>query len=146
MNREQNVKRRSQLRRVAVGLALLTVVMTGLPASGPGQDQDFRLLNLERRLDQLQLRLETLERAQRSQALSGASSAGVSPEMLLELRRQQLALTEQLTLLQQRLLQLQKTVDQLSVPRASQEQNPKSSEKKEPLESDKKPKAPPRRP
>jgi hypothetical protein len=133
------------LRGVAVCLALAAVVILARPVTNFSQEQNFRIMNLERRLDQLQHRLDAMERLQRGQAIASPSPS-VSPEALLEVQRQQLAQAEQVVLLQQRVLQLQKMVDQLAAAGSRQEKGEKPAEKNEKPEGEKKPKPPPRRP
>jgi hypothetical protein len=96
-----------------------------------GPDQDFRIINIERRLEQLQVRLDMIERTQQNQAVS-ASNSSATIEALLQMQRQQIELLQEVTLLQQRVLQLQKTVDQLSTRVTGQEKGEKPEEKKPP--------------
>lgn len=126
------------LNTVALTL-LLTAVAVKTPTVAHSQDQSFRLINLERRLDQLQSRLDFIERAQQNQNLTSATTSNVSTQAVLDLQRQQLALAEQVVTMQRRLLEMQKTIDQLA------ERGPQSKptpEKREPPKNDAKPKAP----
>jgi hypothetical protein len=100
---------------------------------GGAQDLTFRLMNIERRLDQLQIRVDTIERTLQNQAMSRASSPNVSTEMLLELQRQQLSLAEQIVTMQKRMLEMQKTIDRLSARETEQEkEKPKEEAKPKP--------------
>lgn len=122
-----------------IAVALLLAASAVAPSTiAHSQDQSFRLINIERRLDQLQVRLDFLERARQNQSLNDINSANVSTQAVLDLQRQQLALAEQVVTMQRRVLEMQKTIDQLA-ERGSQ---PKPTpEKKEPLKNDAKPKA-----
>ena len=55
-------------------------------SSTAGQDQTFRITNIERRLDQLQQRVDFVERQQQNQPQ--ARPASISPELVLEIQRQ----------------------------------------------------------
>src|SRR5438876_5977210 len=101
------------LRRAVAGLALAAFAVMATSTAQVNPDLTFRLLNIERRLDQLQIRVDTMERAQQFQAV-GTSNQSAMTETLLETQRQQLALAREVALMQQQMLQLQKTVDQLS--------------------------------
>lgn len=130
------------LNTAAVALLLMTVAVK-TPTADHSQDQSFRLINIERRLDQLQSRLDFLERTQQSQTLNNTNSANVSTQTVLDLQRQQLALADQVVTMQRRMLEMQKTIDQLA------ERNPQpkpTPEKKEKPKDDAKPKVPSGRP
>jgi len=119
------------LGRAAIGLALVAfVAMTNSTAQVNG-DLNFRLLNIERRLDQLQIRVDTLDRAQQIQSV-GASNQSLTAQAVLELQSQQVSLARELVLAQQQILNLQKTVDQLSARLPAKEKTEKPEEKKPP--------------
>ncbi len=103
------------------------------------QDQTFRLMNIERRLDQLQSRVDFIERAIQNREMRSAASPNVSTEALLELQRQQLSLAEQLVTMQRRMLEMQKAIDRLASREGGQE-------KKETPKEEAKPKAAPKKP
>ena len=116
------------LRRAVAGLALAAFAVMATSTAQVNSDLTFRLLNIERRLDQLQIRVDTVERAQQLQAM-GTSNQSAMTETLLETQRQQLVLAREVALMQQQMLQLQKTVDQLSA-RLPKEKTEKPEEKK----------------
>jgi hypothetical protein len=131
MNTKPQVKISSWLRAAAVGLGVIALAAMSPSTAQVTTDQDFRLLNIERRLDQIQVRVALVERAQQNQA-AVAANTGVATQTLLEMQRQQLALMQEVALLQQSLLQLQKKMDQLSA-------RIKEPDKKEPDKSEKPP-------
>lgn len=111
-----------------LGLAKLT------PTADLGQDPTFRLTNIERRLDQLQSRVDFIERAQQNQAMqANTATSNRTTEAVLELQRMNLSLAEQVVQMQKRMLEMQKAIDRLA------ERAPEA-EKKEPGESKPKPK------
>lgn len=98
-----------------IAVALLLAASAVAPSTiAHSQDQSFRLINIERRLDQLQGRLDFLERARQNQSLNDINSANVSTQAVLDLQRQQLALADQVVTMQRRLLEMQKALDQLA--------------------------------
>ncbi len=121
------------------GLALCLLATS---SAAPQQDQTFRLMTLERRVDQLQQRVDALDRAQMNQSLNTGSATNYNNELLLEIQRQQLSLARQNVELQQRVLEMQKTIDRLA------EQNQKSEKAPAPAKPDEnaKPKPTPRKP
>src|SRR5215210_3569820 len=122
---------------LAIAAALLVSLAQPAPTAGQGQDLTFRLMNIERRLDQMQTRVDYIERAQQSQALSNTGTNTGSNAMtatVLELQRQQLSLTEQVLTMQRQMLEMQKKIDRLTpapTP-ASQEKKEKPEEKPKP--------------
>jgi len=122
---------------LSVGLAPATVT------SNNAQDLTFRLMNIERRLDQLQIRVDGVERAFQSQALSNTGSSNVSTQALLELQQQQLSLAQQLVTMQKQMLELKKEIDR----QASRENDQgKDAEKKGEPKQEAKPKAQSKKP
>lgn len=119
------------LRRAAVGLAVVAFVAMTNSTAQVNSDLNFRLLNIERRLDQLQIRVDTLDRAQQIQSV-GASNQSLTAQAVLELQSQQVSLARELVLAQQQILTLQKTVDQLSARLPAKEKTEKPEEKKPP--------------
>ena len=75
------------------------------------QNIELRISTMERRIDQLQNRVDTVEREQRMQTFSNSSRPAVAPETVQELQRQYLSLAEQMVQLQRRMLEVQKTLD-----------------------------------
>ena len=92
---------------LAVCYFALTSLATVTP---PPQDANFRLLNLERRCDQQQQRIDALERQLQNQSLAGI--ADPNRELMIEMQRQQLSLNQHLLTLQQQQLELKKAFDQ----------------------------------
>jgi hypothetical protein len=130
------------LKNVVIFPAIALLIATFAPSTNTGaagQDQTFRLMNIERRLDQLQIRVDSIERVLQTQTMSSASSSNASTQALLELQRQQLSLAEQVVTMQKRMLEMQKTIDQLAA-------REKSEEKSEKPKEEVKPKAQPRKP
>lgn len=138
MNSQPKTTALSWLRRAAVVLALVAFAAMANSTAQVNPDLNFRLQNVERRLDQLQMRfeqvqirVETIDRAQQLQAMN-ASGQSATTERLLDMQSQHLALAREVALAQQQMLQLQKTVDQLSVRVTDKEKTEKPEEKKPP--------------
>jgi hypothetical protein len=101
-------------RLVAIGLLSLGGAIVARTPDGD-QDLNFRLTNIERRLDQMQMRVDFIERAQQNQAMqTNAASSNLTTQTVLELQRQHLSLAEQVVQMQKRMLDMQKTIDRLS--------------------------------
>jgi hypothetical protein len=125
-------------------IVLLSLSLTPATTTGNNaQDLTFRLMNIERKLDQLQIRVDTVERAFQSQALSNTGSSNVSTQALLELQRQQLSLAEQLVTMQRQMLELKKEIDR-QASRANDQG--KEAEKKDEQKQEPKPKAQSKKP
>ena len=75
------------------------------------QNIELRISTMERRIDQLQNRVDTVEREQRMQTFSNSTRPAVAPETVQELQRQYLSLAEQMVQLQRRMLEVQKALD-----------------------------------
>ena len=88
------------------------------------QNLEFRMATLERRIDQLQNRVDTVEREQRMQALSSSTRPAVTPETVQELQRQYLGLTEQVVLLQRHMLEVQKALAAKEKPQETPKRKP----------------------
>ena len=102
------------LKSAAIFAAIALMSASLAPATTTGnnaQDLNFRLMNIERRLDQLQIRVDGIERAFQNQALSNTGSSNVSNQALLELQRLQLSISEQLVTMQKQMLELRKEID-----------------------------------
>lgn len=110
---------------IVSALALLAITT---PTADLAQDPNFRLMNVERRLDQLQMRIDFVERAQQAQSLN-ATSANMTPAVVLELQRQQISMGEQMVLMQRQMLEMQKTIDRLSERTSGQEKKPEEKPK-----------------
>ncbi len=118
---------------ITIIILLLASLANPAPTAGQGQDQTFRLMNIERRLDQLQTRIDYVERLQQSPP--NTQSSNMATAAVLELQRQQLYLAEQVLTMQKQMLEMQKKIDRL--PPTPTPVNP---EKKEKLEEKPKPK------
>ena|SRR5262245_51763978 len=124
-----------------ISILLLLVLLANVAPTGDlSQDLSFRLQTIERRLDQLQIRVELIDRAQQNQAMNAnPRTSDLTTTAVLELQRVQNSLAEQVLQLQKRTLDLQKTIDQLSDRENKQE-------KKEPVKEEPKAKAKTTRP
>ena len=133
-------------RTMLLGLLCLSLLSLGAAARF-GQDQNFRLMNLERRMDQLQTRLDYIERAQQSQSLNTGSTSNYNQEQVLELQRQLFNQGQQVVHLQKQMLDMQKEVDQLTERLATGQkaEKPKETSPTKPEESSK-PRSTPRKP
>src|SRR5262249_48318323 len=116
----------------AITIASFLILFTTVAPTGDlMQDQTFRLMNVERRLDQLQARVDFIERAQQNQAATAnTSGSNMTAAAVLELQRMQVSLADQVVQLQKRMLEQQKTIDQLLDRENKQEK--KESPKEEP--------------
>jgi len=125
-------------------IILLLVSLAPAPAtSNNAQDLSFRLINLERKVDLLQIRVDSIDRAFQNQALNNTGSSNVSTQALLELQRLQLSISEQLVTMQKQMLELKKEVDR----QASRENDPKKdAEKKDAPQQETKPKVQSKKP
>lgn len=120
---------------MGLSLLLASLVLTaGVERGEAQQDPNYRFATIERRLDQLQMRMDLFERAVQNQAM--APKPDTTTAMMMELQRQNLQLAEQLVQLQRRTLEMQKAIDQL------RERENAAPERKEKPREDAKPKAP----
>ncbi len=97
--------------------AIIFFVIIATPASASinaPQDVQFRLINIERRIDQLQQRVDFIERSQQSSVASPSADTSLLTQAILETQRQQLSLAEQIVTMQKQMLEMQKRIDQLS--------------------------------
>jgi hypothetical protein len=125
-------------------IVLLSVSLAPAPAtSNTAQDLTFRLMNIERRLDQMQIRVDAIERAFQNQALSNTGSSNVSNQALLELQRLQLSISEQLVTMQKQMLELKKEIDRQALRENDQK---KDAEKKDAPQQEAKPKVQSKKP
>ena len=102
------------LKSATIFAAMVLLSLSLAPATTTGnnaQDLTFRLMNIERRLDQLQIRVDSVERTFQNQALSNTGSSNVATQALLELQRQQLSLAGQILTMQKQMLELKKEID-----------------------------------
>ena len=131
---------------IFAAIVLLSISLS--PATGAGnnaQDLNFRLMNIERKLDQMQIRVDTVERAFQAQSLSAsnAASSNVTTQTLLELQQQQLSMAQQLVVMQKQMLELRKDIDQQSAREADRG---KDAEKKDESKQEVKPKVQQKKP
>jgi tRNA splicing endonuclease len=125
-------------------IALMSVSLAPATTTGNNaQDLSFRLMNIERKVDLLQIRVDSIERAFQNQALSNTGSSNVSNQALLELQRLQLSISEQLVTMQKQMLELKKEIDR----QASRENDQKKdAEKKDAPQQEAKPKVQQKKP
>lgn len=119
--------------RFSTNLTIVVSLLASLAITTPTadislQDPNFRLMNVERRLDQLQMRVDFVERAQQAQSLN-STGANMTPAAVLELQRQQISMGEQMVLMQRQMLEMQKTIDKLSERTGGQEKKPEEKPK-----------------
>jgi hypothetical protein len=134
------------LKSAAIFAAIALMSVSLAPATTTGnnaQDLNFRLINIERRLDQLQIRVDAIDRAFQNQALSNTGSSNVSNQALLELQRLQLSISEQLVTMQKQMLEMKKEIDRQALRDNDQK---KDTEKKDAPQPETKPKPPTKKP
>lgn len=108
---------------LTIFVLLIALLAITTPTADFSQDPNFRLMNVERRLDQLQMRIDFVERAQQSQSLN-ATGKQITPAAVLELQRQQISMAEQMVLMQKQMLEMQKAIDRLSGKPLPEEKKP----------------------
>jgi hypothetical protein len=128
----EQIKRSARLFLIITALLSLLAITT--PTGDLAQDVNFRLVNIERRLDQVQQRVDFMERALQNQSFNRASNSNATTAAVLEMQQKQLSLAEQLLLLERRMLEMQKTIDRM------REAKQEAKETKETPKSDAKPK------
>ena len=124
---------------ITIIILLLASLIPPTPIAGQGQDLTFRLMNIERRLDQMQPRIDFLERVQQSPTIN--QSSNMTTAAVLDLQRQQLSMAEQILTMQRQMLEMQKKIDHLTPT-----PTPASQEKKDKPEEKPKPKSTPGKP
>ena len=107
---------------------LLAVLAITTPTADYAQDPNFRLMNVERRLDQLQMRIDFVERAQQAMSLN-ATGNQMTPAAVLELQRQQISMADQMVTMQKQMLGMQKEIDRLSEKVGGHEKKPEEKPK-----------------
>jgi hypothetical protein len=129
---------------IFAAIVILSVSLSPATAtSNNAQDPAFRLMNIERRLDTLQLRIDAVERVVQSQAINNTGSSSASTQALLELQQQQLLVSQQLVTMQKQMLELKKQID-LQALRGNDQG--KDAEKKDEPKQEAKPKVQPKKP
>jgi hypothetical protein len=124
-------------------IILLSVSLSPASAtSNNAQDLTFRLMNIERKLDTLQLRVDGIERVVQNQAISNTGASNASTQGLLELQQQQLLLGQQLLAMQKQMLDLKKEIEL----RLRGNDHGKDAEKKDEPKEEAKPKVQPKKP
>lgn len=134
------------LKSAAIFAVIVLLFVSLAPATTSGnnaQDLTFRLMNIERKLDQLQIRMDVIERAFQSQSMSNSGSSNISTQALLELQRTQLSITEQLVTMQRQMLELKREIDRQALRESVQG---KEAEKKDAPKQEAKPKGQPKKP
>jgi hypothetical protein len=116
--------------------ALLSLLAITTPTGDLAQDVNFRLGNIERRLDQIQQRVNFFERTLQNQSFNRTNDSNAATDAVLEMQRKQLSLAEQVLLLERRMLEMQKTIDRM------REGNRETKETKETPRGETKPKPP----
>jgi hypothetical protein len=119
--------------------ALLSLLSITTPTGDLAQDVNFRLVNIERRLDQVQQRVDFIERSLQNQSFNRANDSNVATAAVLEMQRKQLSLSEQVLSLERRMLEMQKTINQM---RETNQQTKEAKETKETPKNEAKPKPP----
>jgi hypothetical protein len=128
--------------RIFLSITALLFLLSDTTRTGDlQQDLTFRLGNLERRLDQMQIRVNFVERAVQGQSLNKPND---STAVILELQRKQLSLSEQVLLLENRLFEMQKAIDLMRAATLEKKETKESGETKETPKSQPKPKPPAR--
>ena len=107
---------------IVVAIISLFALPTGVAPTQP--DINFRLNTIERRIDQMQMRVDSMERELRTQALLQSPERSTS---VTDLRQQYVGLSEQVSLMQLQLVEVRKTLDKLSQP---EQKDPVKDEKK----------------
>ncbi|MBI1760864.1 MAG: hypothetical protein HYR56_05435 [Acidobacteria bacterium] len=133
-------------KRLAFPLIGSLLLLAATTSSAPQQDPTYRLMTLERRVDQLQQRLDYVERNQQNQSLNVDNGRNYNNELLRELQRQQLSLAQQSVELQQRMLELQKRIDSLNESLNEQIKKPEQAPAPAKPAESAKPKPTPRKP
>jgi len=134
------------IKSASIFAAVVLLFVSLAPATTTGnnaQDPSFRLMNIERRLDQLQIRVDTIERAFQSQSMNNTGSSNITTQALLDLQRTQLSISEQLVTMQKQMLELKKQIDRQA---SGENDQKKDSEKKDAPQQEAKPKAQPKKP
>jgi hypothetical protein len=122
--------------------ALLSLLSITTPTGDLAQDASFRLSNIERRLDQVQQRVDFIERALQNQSFNRASDSNAATAAVLEMQRKQLSLAEQVLLLDRRILEMQKTIDRMREANQATKEVKEAKETKETPKGETKPKPP----
>jgi hypothetical protein len=115
--------------------ALLLLLSVTTPTGDLTQDVNFRLLNIERRIDQMQQRVDSIERALQSQAFNNnrtTTDPTIATTAILDLQRKQISLSEQVLLLEKRMLEMQKTIDRQREGNPETKETPKGEPKPKP--------------
>ena len=98
---------------IIFGILLVLMIKVTASPNDNAQDINFRLLTIERRLDQMQYRIDGIERDIQNQVMSGRNESNSVLQTVLETQRQNLSLAEQVVTMQKQMLEMQKALDQL---------------------------------
>ena len=134
------------IKTAAIFAAVVLLFVSLSPATTTGnnaQDPSFRLMNIERRLDQFQIRIDAIERALQNQTVSNPGTSNITTQALLDLQRTQLSISEQLVTMQRQMLELKKQIDRQA---AGENDQKKDTEKKDAPQQETKPKTQPKKP
>ena len=134
----------------AAAFTAVVLTLTSLTSSATrensAQDQAFRVMNLERRVDQLQSRLDLLERSQQNQALN-AATPNYPTQALQELQQRQILLAEQLVTTQKQMLELKREIDRVALRDRDQKSDGEKKDTPKPeTKPEQKPKVQPKKP
>jgi hypothetical protein len=144
MRIDQFIIKPFKIAMIFAGIILLSVSLSPATATGNNaQDLSFRLMNIERKIDQVQLRVDAVERMVQNQAISNTGSSNVSTQALLDLQQQQFSLAQQVITMQKQMLEMRKELDRQASRGNDQG---KDTDKKDSQKQETQPKVQPKKP
>jgi hypothetical protein len=144
MRIDQFINKPFKIAMIFAGIILLSVSLSPTTATGNNaQDLSFRLMNIERKIDQVQLRVDAVERMVQNQAISNTGSSNVSTQALLDLQQQQFSLVQQVITMQKQMLEMRKELDRQASRGNDQG---KDTDKKDTPKQEAQPKVQPKKP
>jgi hypothetical protein len=144
MRIDQFIIKPFKIAMIFAGIILLSVSLSPATATGnSAQDLSFRLMNIERKIDQVQLRVDAVERMVQNQAISNTGSSNVSTQALLDLQQQQFSLAQQVITMQKQMLEMRKELDRQASRGNDQG---KDTDKKDTPKQETQPKVQPKKP
>jgi hypothetical protein len=144
MRIDQFIIKPFKIAMIFAGIILLSVSLSPTTATGNNaQDLSFRLMNIERKIDQVQLRVDAVERMVQNQAISNTGSSNVSTQALLDLQQQQFSLVQQVITMQKQMLEMRKELDRQASRGNDQG---KDTDKKDTPKQETQPKVQPKKP
>jgi hypothetical protein len=144
MRIDQFIIKPFKIAMIFAGIILLSVSLSPATATGNNaQDLSFRLMNIERKIDQVQLRVDAVERMVQNQAISNTGSSNVSTQALLDLQQQQFSLAQQVITMQKQMLEMRKELDRQASRGNDQG---KDTDKKDTPKQEAQPKVQPKKP